>query len=81
MEVEFIYDNSIHFGIVTNISGKGMCLNVGIGYVNGAAGKLFLESQGKHSVIPFKVRWARKYHNTYDVMGIELLEPNVKYVH
>jgi len=52
-----------------------MGIDVGIGFMNGTGGKLFLEAQGTYSVIPIKVRWVKKFQNTCDVIGIYVLEP------
>jgi len=80
LEVEIYNDNSIHFGIIKNISEKGMCINVGIGFINGSGGKLLFKLQGNYAVIPFKVIWVIKSQNTCDLMGIEVLESYGEYL-
>ncbi len=78
--VKFLYFNSTCYGIVKNISEKGMCIHTGICLPFDSKVKLIIPLKDDHLEIPVKVRWVSKTNDFYDTMGVELLNPSKKYL-
>ncbi len=78
--VKFLHCDSTCYGIVMNISEKGMCINTGICPPFDSKFKLFILLKYDHLEVPVKVRWATKTNHFYDSMGVEILNPSKEYL-
>lgn len=78
--VKYSDGNSTCYGIVKNISEKGMCINSGACLPSDASVKLLIPLKNEHLEIPVIVRWVSKTDEFYDAMGVELLKPSRKYL-
>jgi hypothetical protein len=78
--VKFSHCDSTCYGIVTNISEKGMCINSGVCLPYDSKIKLHIPLKNQHLALPVKVRWVAKTNEFYDTMGVELLNPTKKYL-
>lgn len=80
MIVKFTHRDSTHYGIVSNISEKGMFINSGISLPFDTRVKLsFLLKKGELDV-PVIVRWSENLNGFYDSMGVELVKPSRRYL-
>jgi hypothetical protein len=78
--VKFLHENSICYGIVTNISEKGMCIKSGVCLPCDSHIKLQIPLKDQHLEVSVKVRRVVKDRGFYDTMGVELLKPTRKYL-
>ncbi|HDH05224.1 MAG TPA: PilZ domain-containing protein [Nitrospirae bacterium] len=78
--VKFHQDNSVCYGIATDISEKGMCIRSGICLPCDSKFNLQIPLKNSHLEIPVKVRRVEKTDGFYDTMGVELLKPTKKYL-
>lgn len=78
--VKFSHRDSTHYGIVSNISEKGMFINSGVILPLDTRLKLsFLLKKGELDV-PVIVRWSQNLDGFYDSMGVELVKPSKRYL-
>jgi hypothetical protein len=78
--VNFILDNSVCYGIATNISEKGMCIKSGNSLPRESLIKLQIPLKKGHLEVPVKVTRVEKASGFYDTMGVELLKPSAQYL-
>ena len=78
--VKFHQDNSVCYGIATDISEKGMCIKSGICLPCDSKFKLQIPLKNSHLEVSVKVRRVEKTDGFYDTMGVELLKPTKKYL-
>ncbi len=80
MVVKFPHNNATCYGIVKNISEKGMCINSGVCLPSGSVVELIIPLKKEELLLPVNVRWIAKTGDFYDAMGIEVLQPSEKYL-
>ena len=73
-EVQFFYDRAIHYGIVTDISEKGMCIKVGVSLPYHSGDRLIIYSKIEQLKIPYKILWLKECCNMSDAIGVEVLQ-------
>ncbi len=78
--VKFPHNNTTCYGIVKNISEKGMCINSGVCLPSGAFVDLIIPLKNEELQLPVNVRWIAKTGDFYDAMGIEVLQSSGKYL-
>ena len=74
LAVQFFYDRAIHYGIVTDISEKGMCIKVGVSLPYKAGDRLIIYSNIEYLKIQYEILWLKKSCNMSDAMGVEVLQ-------
>jgi hypothetical protein len=72
--------DSFHYGLVTNISKKGMCINTGTSLPCGTRFKLLLPFKENDLEIKAEVSRAVETDGFYDILGVELLKTPQKYL-
>jgi hypothetical protein len=78
--VKFNRGDAVCYGIVTNISEKGMCIKSGSCFPRDAEIELQIPLKDSQLNIPVKVKRIERTSNFYDSMGVELLKPTKKYL-
>jgi hypothetical protein len=78
--VKFLQDDSVCYGIVTNISEKGMCIKSGVCLPCDSQIKLEIPLKDSQLEIFAKVIRVEKTSDFYDTMGVELIKPTKKYL-
>jgi len=78
--VKFLYSGSVCYGLITDLSENGMCINTGMCLPSGSHAKLFLPLKEEILEISAMVRRVVKTDGFYDTMGVELLDPPKKYL-
>jgi hypothetical protein len=78
--VKFLQDDSVCYGIVTNISEKGMCIKSGVCLPSDSQIKLEIPLKDSQLEIFAKVIRVEKTSDFYDTMGVELIKPTKKYL-
>ncbi len=78
--VKFPHNNTTCYGIVKNISEKGMCINSGVCLPSGSVVEMLIPLKKEELQVPVNVRWIAKTGDFYDAMGIEILKPSEKYL-
>ena len=78
--VKFFHNDSIHYGIVMNISERGMFINTGKRLPADSVIKLLILLKDKHLDVPVKVRWGEDIKGFYDHMGVEVVAPSREYL-
>ncbi len=77
--VKFLCDETTCYGIVKNISEKGMCIKTGTCLPSDSKVKLLIPLKAEQMEVPVRVKWVAKSYEFYDSMGVELLKPSRKY--
>lgn len=78
---KFFLCNTLYYGIVTNISENGMCINTGTCFPCGSKVKLRIPLKEEVLEVPVKVsRVVKETNSLYDVMGVEVLNPSERYL-
>jgi hypothetical protein len=80
MVAKFFCKDSFHYGLVTNISKKGMCINTGTSLPCGTRLKLLLPFKDKDLEIQAEVSKAVETDGFYDILEVELLKTPQKYL-
>jgi hypothetical protein len=80
IEVKFFCGNYLCAGKIIDLSEKGMCINSAICFPYHSKIDLFVPLQEKILEIPVKVIRVDKNRGFYDIMGLELLNPNQHYL-
>ncbi|MBC8414614.1 MAG: PilZ domain-containing protein [Nitrospira sp.] len=70
--VKFINDDEMCYGLATNVSEKGMCINSGTCLPSGSEIQIFIPLNDEMLEIPATVRRVEQNENFYDCMGVEL---------
>lgn len=78
--VKFDHCDSINYGIVTNISERGMCIKSGVCLPCDSSALLLLPLKDEHLALDAYVRWVREADEFYDSMGVELSRTPEKYL-
>lgn len=78
--VKFPHDGSISYGIVTNISKKGMCIRSGTSLPVNAKVKLIIPLKNDNLSISAEIIWSENTNEFYDAMGVEISKPSGKYL-
>jgi hypothetical protein len=76
--VKFSIDGNTCFGIIKNVSERGMCIETGSCPPCESAVKLSIHSGKDHFEIPVIVRRKEKADRFYDIMGVEFVRPTKK---
>ncbi len=79
--VKYVHDDALCYGIVENISEKGMCINSGTYFPLDTRIDLHVPLKATSIDLPVVVKWARQTEGFYDIMGVELLATSGKYLH
>ncbi|KPK36428.1 MAG: hypothetical protein AMK70_02330 [Nitrospira bacterium SG8_35_1] len=74
LEVQFFHDREIHYGVVTDISDKGMCIKVGVSLPYNSGDRLLMYLKNEPLRIPYKILWLKKSCNMSDAIGVEVLQ-------
>ncbi len=69
------------YGIVTNVSEKGMCIKSGICLPCNTTAKLLIPLKDEHLEVSVEVKWVNETDDFYDAMGVELSSPPDRYLH
>jgi hypothetical protein len=77
--VKYFHRGSICYGLVTDISGSGMCINTSICFPTNSSMKLMLPLKNEVLELPAKVRRVLKTEKFYETIGVEVLNPPHKY--
>jgi hypothetical protein len=78
--VKYLHRGSICYGLVTDISGGGMCINTSICFPSNSSVKLMLPLKNEVLELSAKVRRVLKTEKFYEIMGVEVLNPPHKYL-
>ncbi len=78
--VKFFHRGSICYGLVTDLSHRGMCINSGVCLPSNSSIKLLLPLKEDVLELPVKVRRVVRTDAFYDTMGVEVLNPPDKYL-
>lgn len=78
--VKFIDEGVVCYGIATNVSEKGMCIQSGICMPCDSKFNVMIPLKDEHLEVPVEVRWIKKTYDFYDVMGVELMQPPEKFL-
>ena len=78
--VKYLHLGSICYGLVTDISGGGMCINTSICFSSNSSVKLMIPLKNEVLELPVKVRRVVKTEKFYERMGVEVLSPPDKYL-
>lgn len=78
--VKFFHNDSIHYGIIMNISERGMFINTGMRLPADSVVKLLILLKDRHLDVPVKVRWCEEIKGHYDHMGVEVVAPSRDYL-
>jgi hypothetical protein len=78
--VKFLNDDTISYGIATNISEKGMCIHTGVCLPRDSRSDIAIPLKDVQLQVPASVVWVEKTRGFYDSMGVELLNPPKKYL-
>ncbi len=81
IEAGFSYNDSFYYGIVTNISEKGMCINTRMRLFFNSSVELLIISKEEGLNVPAKVSCIVMMTDSFsDAMGVEVLNPAKKYL-
>ncbi len=78
--VKYFHRGSICYGLITDLSDKGMCINSGVCLPSNSSIKLLLPLKEEVLELPVKVRRVVRTDTFYDTMGVEVLDPTDKYL-
>lgn len=78
--VKFSHCDSLNYGIVTNVSERGMCIKSGVCLPSNSSALILIPLKDEHLAIDAEVRWVKKTDEFYDSMGVELSEPPDRYL-
>ncbi len=78
--VKFIHDDSLCYGIVTDMSDNGMCIKSGNCLPCDSKVTLQIPLKKGDLEIPVTVRRVVKSDGFYDIMGVELSKPTKRYL-
>jgi len=78
--VKFNHGDAVSYGIVTNVSERGMCIKSGVCLQPDSAALLLIPLKDEHLAVDAEVRWIKETEEFYDSMGVELLEPPERYL-
>ena len=78
--VKFDHDNCECYGIVTNLSEEGMCIQSGICLPCDSKIKLQIPLKKGELKLQAKVMRMEQTNGFYDTMGVQLLRPTKKYL-
>jgi len=78
--VKFINDDRLYYGIAKNVSEGGMCISTGYCLPCETCSSVLIPVGDDHIELNFRVRWAKKTGDFYDIMGIELIEIDREYM-
>jgi hypothetical protein len=78
--VKFSQGSSLHYGITTDISRNGMCINSSVCPSSNSKIKLFVPLKEEEIEIMAQVRRVARTNGFYDTAGVELLDPPEKYL-
>ncbi len=76
--VKFSLDGIAYYGIIKNVSERGMCIETGSCPPCESTVKLQIHSGKDNFEIPVKVRRKEKADRFYDIMGVEFVKPTPK---
>jgi hypothetical protein len=77
--IKYVHGGSICYGLVTDISGSGMCINTSVCFPTSSNVKLMLPLKNEVLELPVKVKRVVKSERFYETMGVEVLNPPDKY--
>jgi superoxide reductase len=81
LHLSFSYDNSVYSGVVTDLSENGMRINAhGCCPPYHSRFDVLFPVEGEVLMLPAKVKRLVKQHGSVDAMGVELLNPSMKYL-
>jgi hypothetical protein len=78
--VKFTHCDTIHYGIVTNVSERGMCIKSGACLPCDSPVLLLIPLKDEHLAVDAAVKWVKKTDEFYDCMGVEMSEPPERYL-
>jgi hypothetical protein len=78
--VKFLNDDTVSYGIATNISDKGMRIHTGVCLPCDSCSDFEIPLKNEQLKVPASVVWVEKTRGFYDSMGVELLNPPKKYL-
>jgi len=78
--VKFDHCDSINYGIVTNVSERGMCIKSGVCLPRDSSAVLLIPLKDEHLAVTARVRWVINSDEFYDSMGVELSDPPERYL-
>jgi hypothetical protein len=67
------------YGLATNLSEKGMCIQTGLCLPCNTEGNIFIPVQDEDIEVAMRVRWIDEGPDFYDMMGVEILGTPKKY--
>ena len=77
--IKFNYKHLTRYGLATNVSEKGMCINAGINLPDSWETNFLVPIKDDQLEIASKVRWTKQSNGFYDSMGVEIFDPPEKY--
>ncbi len=80
IETTFLSEDSLYHGIVTNLSKKGMCINMGMRILIKSSVELLIIFKENGLRIPAKVKRIEMADSLYDTIGVEILNLSKKYL-
>jgi hypothetical protein len=78
--VKFSHCDSISYGIVTNVSERGMCIKSGVCLPRNSSAELLIPLKDEHLAVDVEVKWVKETDEFYDSMGVELSEPPERFI-
>jgi superoxide reductase len=80
LQLSFSYNNSVYSGKVTNLSENGMCITTNNCPPFKSTLEVLFPLNEEVLMLPAKVKRLLKRHELVDAMGVELLNPSMKYL-
>ena len=77
--VKFVHSDSMCYGIITNVSEKGMCIKSGVCLPCNSTANLLIPMKDEHLEVAAEVKWVKETNDFYDAMGVELSSPPDRY--
>jgi hypothetical protein len=78
--VKFNHCDTIHYGIVKNVSERGMCIKSGVCLPCDSPALLLIPLKDEHLAVDATVKWVKNTDEFYDCMGVEMSEPPERYL-
>lgn len=78
--VKFSHCDSLSYGIVTNMSERGMCIRSGVCLPCDSSAQLLIPLKNEHLAVDAEVKWVKETDEFYDSMGVELSQPPERYL-
>lgn len=79
-QLSFSYNNTVYSGIVTDLSENGMRINTNDCPPFKSKLEVLFPLEGDVLTLPVQVKRLVKLHDVVDAMGVEILNPSVKYL-